>query len=282
MSLYELSTELENMKEETTMSNITFLPTHLGTVKAAIATLSKFKLDWNIEILENDDNREVRFEDALIVTVPNEHWDAFLRIFDKKELSNNNFLNLRTILKEAMEDEVRELLLSLKPELIRAFTNPPFDDLEKDANNWRARFGVVGLRRQDVVVSYGSKKVDLKKLYMSLGKVYKNDKGNLEMLIDAFKNKEPLSTFVVFKKHDYLYGAKIHSRFRGVNLVFEATIDMSFTTSETVYVSSIEVIDDVEADIGSVKVVGNVIYPKGMRFEGNFYRRLKDAIEDNI
>ncbi|MHA1410819.1 MAG: hypothetical protein ACTSQY_11020, partial [Candidatus Odinarchaeia archaeon] len=60
MTFYRLATELEQIEvqrriklfETTTMDAISFIPAHLGVVKARLKKLSKEKKKWGIEVLE--------------------------------------------------------------------------------------------------------------------------------------------------------------------------------------------------------------------------------------
>lgn len=280
MDYNDLITNMDQMDEETYMSAISYLPAHFGSTKKAISALARLKLDWNIDILETEDGRTVFFEKDLKINVPNEHWDNFLEIFDGK--LENSCLNLHAILYEAMNDEINDLIRDLKPTLIRAFTRPPFDEIEEDANRWKVRFKVDSYMQQSVPVSYATKKRDLMKLYQNLLKAYENDIGNMEMLIEAFRDKTPLSAFDIFKQYDYIYGTRIRSNFLGTAMLFEATIDMTFVISETVFIDDQDIVDEAESDIKSIKVVGQVIYPRGDRFDNNFYRILYDIIDGRI
>jgi hypothetical protein len=280
MSYNDLVTKLDQMEEATAIADIAYLPSNLSSVKKSISDLSKMKLDWNIEILEKDGSKEVQFEDSLSIDVPSEHWDNFLTIFDG--ILENGYLNLREMLFEAMEDERNNLVQELRPTLIRAFTNPPFDQVEEDLNRWKAKFRVDSYKKQKVPVSYSTKQHDLMKMYKNLLESYKDDVGSMEMLIEAFRDKTPLSTFDVFKHYDYIYGGRIRSTFLGTTMMFEGTIDMTFVISETVFIEDQDIVDAVEEDIFSVKVVDRVIYPKGERFNPEFYRGLYNIIEDTI
>ena len=268
------------LDEQTTMGDIAYLPTHFGRTRKAILDLVKLKLDWNIEILENEDTRTVCFGNILSISVPNEHWDNFLAIFDGKLAKG--YLNLRSKLNEALDDEMDSLVKELKPTLMRAFTNPPMDDLEEDIGRYKARFGVSSYKEQRVPIAYDTKKRDLMRLYESLLEAYRDDVGSMEMLVSAFRDKTPLSAFDIFKHYDYIYGARVRSDYLGITMLMEATVDMTFVISETIYVEDQDVVDVVEADIQSVKVVGNVIYPRGERFQGSFYRELYEIIEDTV
>jgi len=279
MSFYDLATSLGEISEETSMSDIAYLPTQLGAVKKKLGDLSKLKPDWKIDVLENGDINRVCFEDAFSIDVPTMHWDNFLEIFDNCDISNG-YMNLRSILNEAMEDELDNTTDELKPTLIRAFTNPPFDQVDEDIDKWKVRFNVESFKEQNTVISHNNKKANLLKLYSELTASYEGDLGNLEMLITAFRDKTPLSAFEVFKDYDYVYGARILSNHMGVSMLFEATVDFTFVISESIYIEDQDIVDDVEADSRNIKVVGNVIYPRGERFDTNFYRILNDIIED--
>jgi len=272
-----LATDLIYLKEDTSMSSISYLPSHLGTVKAAIASLAKQMPEWNIEILEDFDSKKVQFGESLCISVPNEHWEEFLSLFDNCDITNHK-INLSSELNEAMEYEISDLLKNLKPQLIRTFSVAPFDEVQLDINRWRNRFGADKFKAQDVLVSYQNKKNDLRELYNGLLKYYKNDKGNLEMLIDALKGKTSLASFQLFNDRKFLYGARVFSRFHGIKMLFEGIVNPEFNMSESVYINDPDVLDVLEEQPRGYKVVGNVVYPKGQRFAETFYKILEGAI----
>jgi len=289
MSLYDLATKLENLdlieklnEEGTTIDAIDFIPVHLGAVKAKILDLAKEKPDWNIEILENDDFNELRIEDRLVINVPKEHWDNFLTIFDGK-LDSNTYLNLRTILKEAVEDDIKELRRTLKPALIEMFNEQDFASLDKTISIWRGFFSGTFITRGkefETVITHERKGKDIQQLYGKLLRIYGDDKGNLEMLIENINDNRPLNAFDIFDKYDYLYGTRIRSVYRKVLLVFEATIDMINHSSQSIYIRDDEVLDAIEEEFKSVKRVGNVLYPVGGVFLPSFFRALKNIIKE--
>lgn len=288
MSLYDLATELENLdlieklNEESTIDAIDFIPVHLGAVKAKILDLAKEKPDWDIELLENDDYNELRIEDRLVINVPKEHWESFLTIFDGK-LDSNTYLNLRTILKEAIDDDMRELRKSLKPALIEMFSERDFASLDKTINIWRGFFGgsfITRGRKYGTVITHERKNKDIQQLYGKLLKVYGEDKGNLEMILEDINSNRPLNAFDIFDKYDYLYGTRIRSVYRKVLLVFEASIDMINHSSQSLYIRDDEVLDAIEEEFRSVKRVGSVLYPVGGVFLPSFLRELKNIIKE--
>ena len=272
-----------NVYETTTQDAVSFLPVHLGMVKARVADLAKKKKDWKIEILEQDNDKEVQFEDALRIIVPNEHWESFCSIFDSA-LSNNNYLNLNSLLNETMEEEMQDLRRELRVSLAHLYDEAEFRQLNQSSGLWKWRFGVrsyeTKTKKLSTVVTQENKGVDIQKIYKRLLEVYGEDRGNLEMLIEAIKDKTPLNTFEVFKRYDFLYGTRIHSRYEDVHLFFEATVDTDYHLSQTIYTTDKDLLSKIQEESREVKVVRSVIYPKGGVFTSRFLRVLSDTIED--
>lgn len=272
------------LNETTGQDAVAFIPAHLGVVKARVADLAKKKKDWKIEVLEQDDNKEVQFEDSLRVIVPNEHWDSFCSIFDNS-VSNNSYLNLTSLLNETMEEEMQDLRRELRVALAHLYDESEFRKLNQSSGTWKWRFGVVSYdtrkKNTGIVVSQENKAEGIQKLYGRLLEVYGDDRGNLEMIIEAIKDKRPLNAYDIFKGYDFLYGTRIHSRYQGVNLYFEALVDPSYHLSETIFVpKSDDLLDKIQEESREVKVVRSVIYPKGGVFTPRFLRVLSDTIED--
>jgi hypothetical protein len=274
---------LVHLNETTGSDAVSFIPAHLGVVKAKVADLAKKKKDWKIEILEQDDLREVSFEDSLHIVVPNEHWDSFCSIFDNSP-TNNTYLNLTSLLNETMEEEMKDLRQELRVSLAHMYDSTDFQKLEESATSWKWRFGVSSYvtkrKRISAPVTYENRGKDIQKLYDRLIQVYGEDRGNLEMLVEAVRETTPLNTFKVFKGYDFLYATRIHSRYGGISLYFEATLDNTHQLSQTIYIPKADdLLDKIEEESVEVKRVRSVLYPKGGAFTSRFLRLLSDTIE---
>lgn len=298
MSLYVLSTILRDIDlearrrrliEATTIDAIDFIPVHLGMVRAKIKSLAEEKPEWGIKVLEGEESNMLQIEDRLCITVPKEHWGSFLTIFDGN-LNDADYLNLRTMLKEstrdireAIEDEMKDLRKRLKPALTEMFNEQQFKAIDKIASIWKSWFRVAEHKtRSDKspIVSCERKGKDIQKLYGKLLREYGEDKGNLEMLLDDIDGNRPLNAYDVFKDRDFLYGTRMLSRQDGTSLIFEAVIDVAFDASQSIYIEDDEILDDVQEQVKTVKRVGNVIYPEGRQFSPEFFRILKEIVED--
>lgn len=292
MNLFDLATELEHIErqrrlklfETTTMDAVSFIPAHMGAVRAKVKDLAKRKWKWGLEILEDDDgNKDVRIEDALRITVPKEHWDNFREMFSG-DLNNDSYLNLKDLLNETMEDELKDLRANLKPALYEMYSEQRFASLDKTIKVWQGRFGIsrIVTSRKNVIVTAEHKGKDIQKLHGNLLRAYKEDRGGLEMLLNDMKSSRPLSAYDVFKRYNYLYGTRVRSELQDVELIFETVIDMTFMTSQSIFVSDEEVLDEVEEQITTVKRVGNVLYPANEKFDVDFFSTLYTIIEDVV
>jgi len=295
MSFYGLTTKLEELNKEkerivetTTIASISYLPVHLGIVKAKILSLAEEKPEWGIKVLEGENSKILEIENRLKIDVPLEHWDNFLTIFKDSKL-DSDYLNLRTILnehlKEVIEDDMKELRKKLKPALFEMFNDKQFKLLDNTINAWKTWFKISSYKTREnkgPVISQERKKKDIQSLYGKLLREYGDDKGNLEMLsIDIVEN-HILSAFDIFKDYDFLYGTRILSHQDRVPLIFEAMIDTALNVSQSIYVGNEEVLDKIEEREKLVKRVGNVLYPVGESFSFKFFRVFKDAVEDAV
>jgi hypothetical protein len=264
--------------EDTTMGDIAYLPSALGVVKSALGGLAKKKRQWNVEVLEVEKGSKVHFEDTLCIYVPKECWEDFAMMF--KDPLHKGIVVLDEYLQEAIDAELDSKRKEIEPEITRVFEEDAFRTLDKSVQMWRARFGINTNKTSDVVVAVENKRRDVRKLVGELFKNYGNDLGNLDLLIEAFRNHQPLNAFAVFKNYDYLYGTRMYSTYEGVQMVFEGTIDMSYSLGESIaIIDGEEILDEIE-DYGGVKVVRNLIYPARETFDPDFFGFLAEVIEE--
>lgn len=270
--------------ETTTADAVTFLPAHLGVVRARVKDLAKMKTKWGLEILEDDDgNRDVRIEDALRIIVPKEHWAVFQEMFSG-DITNDSFLNLKALLNEAMEAELDDLREDLKPALIEMFNEQRFTSLDKTIKVWQGRFGISQFvtDKKNILIPAERRGKAIQKLAGDLLRTYGEDRGGLEMLLADMKSNRPLSAYDVFKRHNYLYGSRVLSELYDIKLIFEANIDLSFMVSESIYIDDEDVLDEIEDRIGSIKRVESVLFPVNEKFDVSFFGVLYDVIEEVV
>ena len=267
---------LYRTNETTTMSNVTFLPSGFGHIRTMIQTLAKKKQDWNIDILEKDDGRHVIFEDDLSIIVPYQYWNDFSTMFDDCLASGH--VGLGKYLREAMDSEIDELKEELKPLLTEMFNSDSSRQLDRTVNQWRSRFGVKKYMPTNSLVRFEDKLRDIQKLTAKVLDVYGQDIGNLQLLLEALRNGDPLNSFQVFRQRDYVYGTRVYSESSRVPLILEATVDMAHMLTQSIVVEDSEVLDELQT-IRGIKVVRNVVYPAGESFDPRFFRELQDAVQ---
>jgi len=270
--------------EATTMDAVTFLPTNLGAVRAAVKNLAKKKWKWGLSILEDDNgNKDVRIENVLRIIVPKEHWIEFQGMFEG-ELNDDMELNLQELLNEVIEDELLDLRKSLKPALVKMTNEQQFAALNTSIKVWGSVFGVdkVITDKKKVAISTVQKGRDTQHLYGQLLRAYGEDKGGLEMMLEDIGNDRPLGAYTVVKKYDYLYGDRVVSTLQDVTLIFEAVVDTAFMTSESIYIGDSDLLDEMEDQLTSVKRVRNVLYPMAERFDVGFFNQLRNLMEETL
>lgn len=278
-NLYKLATILEKqMFEETSEADIEYLPSGADRIKSMLKSLSLMKQYWGIEILENCFGKTVFIENKAKITVLSEHWDSFKSLFPV-ELKTGQ-INFQSYLNESMEEDIEELRKELKPELIRLFTTPPFDDVEKDLNIFRSFFGLRSHLQQKTVISYSDKEKTIKALSFKLLQKYGEDKGGLEVLLEDIKGRKMLSNYVGLKSENYLYGGRILSEYKGTKMVLEMTIDFSYKVSSSLTINDVDIANKLAEESTSVKAVKNVVYPVGTRFQREVFKILKDILGD--
>jgi hypothetical protein len=268
--------------EATTMSNISYLPTHVGAVKSIITDLAKEKPDWKIEILEDEDFNNLTIEDRVKFVVPKIHWDGFLDLFKGK--IKKGMLSLQSTLDEAVKSDLVGLRKELKKSLLGLFRiGKEFNEIGSVARKWRDVFGAVSYNRGKVAVVDEKMEQDIKIIYGKLLRKYGDDKGHMELLIEAIDDRGHLDTFDVFKDFDFLYGTRIRSTHHGVHLIFEAVVDFLYDVSMSIYIEDSEVLDKIEENYKlPVKRVGKVLWPINGKFNLSFFDTLGHAIEEAV
>ena len=283
LDAFETNDDMNEDAAATTMGDIAYLPTHLGAVKAAVNDLRKKKREWNIEVLENEDSRLIRFEEDLQITVPNEHWDHFQNelgslINEEQEIDERQIL-------EDEEAEMKSLRKELKKALNEFFSNETFNKVDRNVQAWKNRFGAKEYLTDaggNTLVMVETKQRDIQRLYGNLLRKYGKDRGNLELLIDSLKNDEHVDTFEVFRGASHLYGTRIRSISENHELIFESKVDNLYYISETIFIRDDELVDEVSESVIGVKVVGQVVYPLGEMFPPTVFKAIESAIYDII
>lgn len=275
MSLFEKMLH-RPLNEETTMSNIAYLPSGVGAVSIALKSLAKLKKDWNIEILEDAKGKKVVFEDQLSIFVPLQWWSEFGKMFESP--LEKGSISLLSYLAEAMADELEDKKGNLKTSILRLFDEKLFKVAEKSANVWRSEFGIKKILPADVVVEASQKERSIRKLIHNLDYKYADARGQIDLLIEAIGNRSALSAFDIFKDKDFLYGSRILSEYAHVKMFYEYTVDFAYMLKQSILVEDEIVLGELEGN-KNVRIVKHTIYPAGQVFENGFFRVLKDTVK---
>ena len=288
-ALERLIEESKKLDEETTSANIAFIPGGFSPVKKKLKRMGKKKKKWKLQYLECQDRYKLNFEDFLMVEVKKENWEEFKSEFlDGNVIFENGMtIDLTPYYKEASLDEaMKETMGKLRSDLQKAFLNTlnsdPVKWIVEDTLLWKKKFRVL---QQDVpkntVIDMRMIGNSIAKAVRNIYRYYKEDRGNIEMIIDALNEQLPLNSFEAFQDYDNLAGTTIRTREGDISVVFSATVSISFVPSEQVYVLDKEILEEFKND-PTVQVADNKIFPRGKRFDRAFFDKLEDAIDKSL
>jgi hypothetical protein len=202
-------------------------------------------------------------------------------IKSKYKLTEAKYKNLNyDVLFEANTDELK----AIRSELMRAIQNffnlRKFKVLRLIYLNFRKNFKIKNATSPNCVVALNDIDKGILNLYGKILKEYGEDRGTLEMIVEAFKEQKSLGKFSIFGKNDFICGLVVESNFEGVALVLSLGIginDVSGEIQQSLYVGSLDVIDEIK-DRKDVKTVGSKVYPTGDMFTDSFFSDLNDLI----
>lgn len=245
----------------TTMDAISYLPAQVGVVRAALTGLGKKKKKWNMEVLEGESGRTIRFEDALQITVPNEHWNTFQEMFDGQLGSDSCFELPSSIMDSENELDVEgeKAVIHLA---VESFCRcPQVIKLQEIYKRWTSRMGGKSIASPNILLSVENLEESIESVYEALIKGIETDRGRLEILSERVE-EDPLPDLKKTRECHSLAGFRIHSVFEGVGLIFEARLRFDKTFSFSVLVQDGDAADKLEESLSpSVQRVENVFYP---------------------
>ncbi len=269
----------KTIKEEaTTMDNISYLPGGGSTIKAAIHNLTKVKNEWNIEVLEEPKKNHVSFEKQLNISVLKPHWNEFTGIFGGKLQSG--MISLDSFIKEAIDNQTDAVRTQSKVKLYKMTTKGVFKQIENAVIDWTRVFGMRSSSTTKAAISVLGRKKDIQSFIKRFYNRLEDDKGSLEMFLDAIENEDSLQQFPLFDSYEYLYGQRIVSKYEGVELIFSSYVDFMYHSNQSIYISNIDVIDELLSDNRGLKSEGSVVYSSSGTFDMKIFRKIKEYIDD--
>lgn len=104
--------------------------------------------------------------------------------------------------------------------------------------------------------------------------------GQLDLILSAIETGGEIGQFDVFEGKTALYGGRMVAEYKGVTLTYEGFVERKDVETETVSISSKDVVDAVSEKFSGLKIVETVIFPVGGLFAKGFMGKLKSVIED--
>lgn len=269
MSIYDFSSHVQlSLNEEgdgaTTMDAISFLPSQVGVVRAALNKLKKHKSTWNLEIQEGESENEVRVEDRLSIKIPKEHWPAFQDMFEG-DIADKSQLVFQTILSDSEIEETEGPIEERKDEIYtKIFELVESSSVQlalKQLQHWISRFGIIKDKtfesENPPLLGILNLEENAIALHSQLVEGADDDLGQLEILLGKLNE----DIYHCCQGKDSLAGCRIESWFQGVGLIFESRVDLQGQVFFSVLVEDIESADRLEESALGVFREGNVFYP---------------------
>jgi hypothetical protein len=267
----------QEVNEETSSASIAYLPGAFTSTKAMVGDLSRIKKLWDITVLESEAGYEVTFEDALKVTVPKAYYDDF----------NTKVAKVHGLTKIDLTKLINEAIKEVEETSYERLYNALAKDLRKSKNvmatmalmnHWLHTFPTSKFVQSEEKVAIRANDFDndVKKLVGEIRKLYGEDLGNVDILVDAIESGKALGAI---ENYDYLVGIKIQSVYEGTNLILEMQINTSMIPSQSIYVDTIGVMDELE-NYRTVKALYRKVFPVGQMFEPSIFGNIKDIIDD--
>jgi len=275
-----LSKMLEQAKrnEATTMGDVAFLPTQVGTVRAAVKNLKRKKGKWNLEILEDKDGYTVYFENQLKIDVPRQHWDSFQGMFNEK-IEDRFCLDLDTQLMEKIVISKKKLLESRKAELRKRIEEelncPQLKSAEKVIQKYLDFFPLEQNLFENSTALIHLFPTCLADYTNQILKECGNDLGSIDLAMESF--------FQGFSDTDPLAGSRYKSSYRKMNLILEAKVNFAKDAIYSIRIEDGEIADRLEESMTNLTRIGNVFYPRlgQILSENGILENIKEVIEDS-
>ena len=276
MSFNSLVYNLQNLNEDTSSGNISYLPSGFISMRQTIAGLAGLKSKWKVEVLEKEKDYDVNFEDQLSIIVPKIHYQHFNDNVIK--VHNVSEVDLKNILNEAISDEFSKLIKLLTTTLRE---NPQVSNAVETYNAWVAKFKYSNPQplSEKVLINLRNYDKEVVKVTKEIEKRYSQNRGYLEMLLGRVQESTPLNSLKYLNEFIFIVCGRVMSKLEEVNLQFEVGVNLSFQPIQVITVlSKDDAILEKMKEIKGVKVVRNQIFPMGGTFSFEIFDTLKKLI----
>jgi len=260
--------------------SVAYLPGGFANTKNMIRALAPVKKKWKIKVLEQDDDFHVMFEDALSIVVPRLAYDEFnTKVITVK---GKKGIDLAEMINEARSENIHKLYDRLAHVLtIDMRENRQVKRTLVLMNYWLSVFTnskFLPMSGQ-VAIQLNTYDKSIRGLAKRIQNIHSDDIGTLEMIIKTIQDDRPLNAFEPFQEYDYLVGCRIQSEYEGIILISEFTVNMGMIATNSIYIESQDVLDELES-YRTIKVVKDMVFPIGEMFKPALFNNILDVIDD--
>lgn len=262
------------LDEETSMSNISFTPSHIGNVKASILKLGVE--DLNVEIRDGSLFKNVTFNKQLRVRVPRRHFDSFNKLFNPK-LEHGSVARL--VVNEVRDTKMLSTIINVRTAINNIVRQ---QDVLKTINSVVAGLSVFRkhqhINNSKAAINFSTIKSDLAKITKDVLDEYRDDLGFLEILLEKLKQEESLNDMSGFDKYELLFSANVKLEYGKVVLLQNNSVGFNYDIDSYITITDKDLLEKLSSN-NSYSISGNKLRPKNKLFTKAIYLDIQDNIE---
>ena len=257
---------------------VSYLPGGFTSIRNILRSLSKLKKQWNLEILEENDNYKVKIEDALNINVPKTAYKEFnSKVFN----TSKSILDISDIINEDKDQAFNDTFKRVKNLLYNINSFVIVRKMLVLMHTWIRLYPKTGiLYNNDISLNLKDLRKDADKVLEDIKLLYSDDLGKLEILLDTLYSGKSLVAIAPFLYKSYFVGIELYSVYQGVKLKFILRLDNSWQLFQYIKVYD-SLVEDLKVN-KNVKVVKDNILPVSGQFSVKDLTDIKKELDDLI
>lgn len=272
----KLASMMTRLNEDTTSSDIAFLPSGFKSARSELRKIGKYKSQWHVTMLESTDGVEFRFEDRMKLKTLKEHTDGFCQ--DVLKTSSAGFpklVSIRHVIDEAKEETIserRKELDKLIPESVGV------KEVTASVESFRRIFGgaLVPVAGKKVAIDLIERDTGTRRLVESVHGTLLT-RGKVEMLWHAINGGDRSG---LAPQHERLSGASVAANCYGHKMLYTVMYGKDGRLTESLKVDGDSSALD-EARLRNVRHFEGVIKPVRGSFTLCEFLEIKKALKES-
>jgi len=192
---------------------------------------------------------------------------------ERKVLKFGKF-RLKDMTEEEIQEQIDSKSMKLKDEVVKEIDRI-IGSTKLTFERFHQIFGGRPIDKEVALINFHRYESALENILKGLP----NDVGDLELTLNALKDKRGVGFYEPFDKKSDLFSAQFVAAIDGIRITYIGRIDMNLIENETITISDIKKAEIVADEHSSVKRAKGTLYPVGGIFSKEFYKNLKYTIQ---